>query len=247
MPFERTDRLNIGALTISPTQIDANRYQLVSRVVAGLAHEVKNPIHAAIINLELLRRRVDEPKPELLERIDNLEQQVTTIHELIDPLFRFLRPQHGGVDWIDLDDAVGALMPMLRAYCRVARVEISHDPSAGALIVADNAALQQILLNLVVNAVDAMHPDGGRIEVRTIPAEREVFLHVSDTGPGFPDEILARYHEPGATTRSGYAGLGLAISRHLAEEAGGRIEIEEPAAGTGGAHILIALSRAASA
>jgi signal transduction histidine kinase len=245
MPLEDTDKSNLGALTISPTQIQANRYELVSRVVDGLAHEVKNPIHAAIINLELLRRRSGDPDTrQLLGRIDLLEQQVTSVHELVDSLFRFLRPDCESAGWIELDDAIGALMPVLRAYCRVARVEIAHEPANGAISAIERAALQQIVLNLVVNAVEAMRPHGGRIELRTVPAGREVHLHVSDTGPGISDAVIPHLGEPGGSTSAGCSGLGLAVCRHLAEEAGGRIELGESESG---ATVVLTLTSAAGA
>lgn len=245
MPLEDSDRSSFGALTISPIQIQANRYELISRVVDGLAHEVKNPIHAAIINLELLRRRGIESDLEQRQgRIDLLEEQVTTVHELVDALFRFLRPACDLAPWIDLDDAIGALMPMLQAYCRVARVEIVYHPAGGAIGAIARSALQQIVLNLVVNAVEAMQPEGGRIELHARPVGREVHLHIHDTGPGLPDAIVLHLGEPGRSTRPGHSGMGLAVSRHLAEEVGGRVEVEKS---EGGARLLLALVRAASA
>lgn len=245
MPLEDSDQSSFGALTISPIQIQANRYELISRVADGLAHEVKNPIHAAIINLELIRRRSGEPDPQqLLGRIDLLEQQVTNVHDLVDALFRILRPDFDPAGWLDIDDAIGALMPLLRAYCRVARVEIEYLPADSAISAISRAALQQIVLNLVVNAVEAMRPAGGRIELRTVAVGREIHLRVSDSGPGFPDTFGPRLGEPGSSTRPGSSGLGLAVSRHLAEEAGGRIEIEES---DRGARLLLALARAVSA
>lgn len=245
MPLEDSDQSSFGALTISPIQIQANRYELISRVVDGLAHEVKNPIHAAIINLELLRRRSGgQDLQQQLGRIDLLEEQVTNVHELVDALFRFLRPAYDAVPWIDLDDAIGALMPLLRAYCRVARVEVVYEPSGSTISAISRSALQQIVLNLVVNAVEAMCPAGGRIKIQTAPVGREVHLRITDSGPGFPASIVPRLGEPGSSTRSGHSGLGLAVSRHLAEVAGGRIEVEES---EDGARLLLALTRAASA
>ncbi len=248
MHFERTDGVNIGAPTISPTQIQANRYDLLSRVVAGLAHEVKNPIHAAVINLELLRRRVAEPDPEMmLERIGLLEQQVGRVHELVDALFRFLRPTNEPVRWIDIDDAIGAIMPIIHAYGRVARMEFSYTPAGGAMADIDRAALQQIMLNLVVNSVDAMRPAHGEIRIRGAMAGEEIHLRISDTGPGAPAGTGPAHAEPGVDSRTECAGLGLAIARHLAEEAGGRIDVEETDGGTGGTHLLLVLRRAACA
>jgi signal transduction histidine kinase len=246
MPLEDSDQSSFGALIISPIQIQANRYQLLSRVVDGLAHEVKNPIHAAVINLELLRRLINRPDPALmLERVDLLEQEVESVHDLIDALFRFLRPSEPE-EWVSLDEAIGGIMPMLHAYCRVGRVEISHEPSNAMLVTMDRAAVQQVILNLVVNAVDAMHPAGGKIEIRGTLQGEEVQLRIRDTGPGFPVEVGSRLDEPGAPVPLGAAGLGLAVTRHLAEEAGGRIQIEEPDGGATGACLLLAFSKASA-
>jgi signal transduction histidine kinase len=114
------------------------------------------------------------------------------------------------------------------------------------LVTMDRAAVQQVILNLVVNAVDAMHPAGGKIEIRGTLQGEEVQLRIRDTGPGFPVEVGSRLDEPGAPVPLGAAGLGLAVTRHLAEEAGGRIQIEEPDGGATGACLLLAFSKASA-
>jgi signal transduction histidine kinase len=248
MPFDRDDQLYSGALDLSPTQVQANRYELLSRVVDGLAHEVKNPIHAAVINLELLRRRVADPDSATrLARIDLLEEGITQLHDLIDALFRFLRPSSEDAGWSDLDGAIAAILPMIRAYCRVARVEVGYTVASGMMVGIESSTLQQIVLNLVVNAVDARRAARGKIEIEGAVVGDEVHLWVSDTGPRAP---AVNAPGPGATEdadRPGTAGWRLTISRRLAEEAGGRIEIEGPADGTGGARLVLVLRSAVSA
>ena len=102
-------------------------------------------------------------------------------------------------------------------------------------------ALRQVLLNLVQNALDAT-PPGGRIRARAERRDDQLWLRVADSGPGIPDALHQHIFEPFFTTRPDRAGgLGLAISRRIAEEAGGRLELEPARADAGGSVFVLKL------
>jgi signal transduction histidine kinase len=234
--------VNIGALAVSRAQIRANRYDLLCRLVDGLAHEVKNPVYAAIINLELLRRRSERLDPGwIVERVGILEYEIGRVHELVDGLFRFIRSDLEVSEWVDPDGVIESILPILRAYAQVARVELSYEPAGDLLIPMNGAAIQQILLNLAVNAVEALRPAGGRVEIRGALDEREVQLRIRASAPGEP---ASRIEPWSSVITPEFSDPGFAISRALAEEAGGCIEIEGAGADATGASILIALRRA---
>jgi len=242
MPVDLSDQLEIETLSLTPEQILAHRYRLLSRLVDGLAHEVKNPIHSVVINLELLRRRRDQSEL-ILERSDLIERDVTRVHEIVDALFQLLRPRYGAEAWCDLDESVAAIFPLVQAYCRVARVEISCSAGGCAIVRIDKPHLQQIVLDLVVHTVDRLRPGGGSLVMQTILSEREVHLHIR----GSPHAEAARSRADQGEERDGNdAGLvdpGLAASRLLAQQAGGNVLIQYPD-DVAGTSILIRLQRA---
>lgn len=242
MPVDLTDSLNIETIALAPAHILANRYQLLSRVVEGLAHEVKNPIHAAVINLELLRRRSDQPET-VLARTELLEADITRIHDIVDALFRFLRPQQDDAEWIDIDDAIGAIMPLIYAYCRVARVTISLSSNGSALSNIRKADLQQIILNLIIHTVDELQPAGGNIDLEVSRVGQEI--HILIRGMARNRTALANAGMDGSSesTRTEQIDPGLAASRVLAKQTGGNILIQQPD-GDASSSILIQLERA---
>src|SRR5690606_22308390 len=141
------------------------------------------------------------------ERIDLLEEEVGSVHELIDAFFRFLRAEDESTTVVDLDEVLADLLPLVRAYCRVARVEVVYEPAGGALVRIGLASLQQIVLNLIVNAVDAMRPAGGRISIGTTDPGGEVHLRIGDTGPGFSADAPLIIGDAALGSRPDRAGL----------------------------------------
>lgn len=237
-----------SVIAVTPLHVQANRYHLVSRMAEGLAHEVKNPIHAAVINLELLRRRLHDPDPARAdERIDHLEREIARVHTLVDSFFHLLRPAPERAEPLEIDEALGAIMPVLGGLGKVSRVEVEYHPAGSAIIALPRSALQHVVLNLAVNALEAMRPGGGRLELRAHRGEDEVRLEVADSGPGISPAALAKLGEPGFTTREGHAGLGLAVARALLAEYGGRLELEEAGGGGEGARFVLAFRRARGA
>lgn len=242
MPVDLTDLLNIETFALAPAQIVANRYQLLSRLVDGLAHEVKNPIHSAIINLELLRRRSDQSEF-VLQRTDIIEKDLGRIHELVDALFHLLRPRADSSGRCDIDAAMGGIIPLVEAYCHVARVSLAYAPDGPTMVRIDRTDLQQILLNLIIHAVDRLRPAGGTLSLQVTRSIDNVQILIRGAGRGGE---AAPGLEAGVAIDGTCAGTnypGLAASRLLAKKACGCVQIEYPDVGAGSS-ILIELERA---
>lgn len=245
----RKARVKTGTLSVTSLHVQANRLDLLSRLADDLAHEIKNPIHAAVINLELLKRRIGSGEAEgALERVHRLEEEIARVHQLAEWLLQLLRPSREGPEPIDLDQLVSDMLPALEVLGKVSRVLVWYEPAEqGAAVAAPRAELRHALLNLVANALDAMRPGGGRLDLRGSCTAGEVGLLVRDSGPGVAEEVAERIGTPGYSTRPGRSGLGLAVARALIEGAGGRIELA-PSGGTGeGAAFLLALPRTTGA
>jgi signal transduction histidine kinase len=216
---------------VTELQVQANRLDLLGRVADDLAHEIKNPLHAIVINLELVRRRVVQQHAEgALERTAVVEEELQRVHDLIDQMLHLLRPGRPEERAFDADSVLRELEPLLVALCRVARARLQLVTGASRLIPMRRAAFKHALLNLVQNGLEAMAPAGGELRIRTTAEGGEFRLRVEDEGCGVTADLAAGIWEPGRTTRAGRAGLGLAVARALVEEAGGRLDLEAGAA-----------------
>ncbi|MBI4408159.1 MAG: HAMP domain-containing histidine kinase [Gemmatimonadetes bacterium] len=230
---------------MTPLHVQANRLELIRRLAEDIAHELKNPLHSLVINLELLRRRVAGGATDsALDRVAILEQELGRVHRLTDALLQLMRASHQNGRAFAIEAGMAELLPLLEAQARHDRVELTCESAGDETRAAGRwDAIRFVILNLVANALDAMRPTGGALELRWSCTDDEVSLCVRDTGPGVSPELLDRFWLPGVSTHPGRAGLGLAVARHLAEEAGGRLELEAPAAAAGGAVFRLVLKR----
>ena len=198
-----------------------NRLADLGQMAAHVAHEVRNTLVPVMLYLGLLRRRIagDGASLEVLDKITaGMTALDATVHDLLhftsdrDPQRRPfpLRPL--------IDDLLASLAPQLSAQTISVQVEISP----ADWVVADREMIRRAVLNLVLNALDAM-PHGGTLAIRSIRQAESIELEVVDTGPGLSAEALGRAFEPFYTTKPAGTGLGLAIVYRIAEVHGGRV------------------------
>lgn len=220
-----------------------NQLELVSRWADDLAHEIKNPLHAMVINLELVKRRATgEDAGALIQRAEVVESELYRVHALVDSLLRLVRPWPDTTT-ADVDAVLEGLLPVFQARSRIRRVEYIHRPGGGIARVSPGV-LAQVVLNLVDNALDAL-PEGGRLETRTGGDDGTVRIEVIDSGSGLPRELADRVREPGVSGRHDRSGLGLAVASRLVGEAGGTLSLERE--GEAGTRAIVALPRSGSA
>jgi len=207
-----------------------DRLGAAGRLVAQLAHEIRNPIASLRNCLELIRRRVDED-PEAREFADLAIDELLRMHELAEQMLDLNRPRDTGVQ--RCHPAVVARevsrLALVGAGRDALQIMVSGDDRLEAAIGPD--ALKQVLLNLVQNGREAYvgwagKPDGpARVVINVTPASDEISIEVSDNGPGIPPGILSRVFDPFFTTKEAVhgVGLGLFVAEGLVRTAGGRI------------------------
>jgi two-component system, sporulation sensor kinase D len=142
-------------------ELQAGRFELLSRMADDLAHEIKNPLHAMVINLEVLRRRVAAGQMEsALERTAVLEQELRRVNELVHKLLLLIRPARDGVQLLDLDEVLDEIVPLLELQARVARVPFEYSPVGAPMRVpVQREALAYALLGLGREALAAATTD----------------------------------------------------------------------------------------
>ncbi len=205
----------------------SQRLETVGTLAGGIAHDVNNQLAAIVGQLNLGREYLPKEHP-AARRMEKAEDAAQRCAQMIKSLLGFTHQARPELEDLDLNDLVrrtGNLVERLLGG-RV-RLELDLAPELGS-VRGDHVSLEQVLMNLAVNARDAM-PQGGRLVVSTRPAANgEICLAVKDTGTGIPEEILPKIFDPFFTTKEvgKGTGLGLAMVFGIVQAHGGRIEVE---------------------
>lgn len=222
----------------------ANRMDLVARWADDLAHEIKNPLHAMVINLELVKRRaVSGDAGPAVERAEVVENELHRVHGLVESLLRLVRPWPSE-SVCDADRVFEQLLPVLGARTRIRRVDYVHQPGGGFVAIPPGD-LALILLNLIDNAIEAS-PEGGTLTTALEMRREAVILRVQDEGEGIPADVLAGSGYRGHAPRPDRSGLGLPVSARLIRQAGGELEFHSGPGGRG-TEAVVTIPRAPSA
>jgi signal transduction histidine kinase len=210
----------------------ASQLEGLARVYRTAAHELRAPLSAMMINLDLLRESLSGggDAPELK---DSQERYVGVLREELERLNRSLSqvmtealPPTGRRDRFDLREALGELGALLAGQARRQGVELAtRVPPEPVVLLGYRDRLKQAFLNVAVNALEAM-PNGGRMGIVMETEEGLVRVTLADSGPGIPAELLSRIYEREFTTKGGGSGIGLYVARALVELHGGRIRVD---------------------
>lgn len=203
--------------------LEIERQASLGQVAAGLAHDIRNPLTTMHTTLQALVRR--EPNPEHREMLLMLDEEIDRVNDVIGNLLNFARPRDPQRELVALPELFDSLTALVNASARRQNVFIDIDCPEGLSVYADAGQLRQILMNLTLNALQAMR-GGGRITYSASQTDKDTALYVSDNGPGMPEEILSRATEPFFTTKETGTGLGLAICQTLAVRNGAQLSIE---------------------
>ena len=201
---------------------------------AGLAHEVRNPLNAAKLQLELLERRLrrEHDDPKLLEPTDLAQKEIERLTALLNDFLTFARPSELHGDERDVAAIIRQVFELehVAAMAQGKSLQLVVAPESLTALV-DAAKIHQIVLNLVRNALEATSA-GGHVTVELLTLEGAFCIRVQDDGPGIPDEIQNRIYEPFFSTKEGGTGLGMSIVHSLVALHGGSIAIDTSRRGT---------------
>jgi C4-dicarboxylate-specific signal transduction histidine kinase len=207
----------------------AGRASTAGELATSLAHEVNQPLAAIVANAQAGRRflaREPVARDDVDEILRDIAQQGQRASEVIRRLREFLRKHTAARRVLDLNQVVRDALPLVRRELEENRVRLALElASAAPEVEADPVQLQQVLVNLVKNACEAMaeFPGERNILARTASSDARATIEVSDTGPGLAPEVEARLFEPYVTTKPAGMGLGLAICRSIVEAHGGKL------------------------
>lgn len=217
--------------------VSSERLATVGRLAAGVAHEVGNPLSGILGYVALARMKA--PTPELKDFLERIDHEVQRIDRIIRGLLELGRPGTASLGPVEVGAVVETCVRLVRAAPELANVTVELGLEPGLLARADAGPLSQIIINLLLNAAQAMGGKG-RVRVTTRREEGEARLVVEDAGPGIPADVMPRLFEPFFTTKGREGtGLGLAVSLRLAQVMGGGLRAEN--APGGGARFTVSL------
>jgi len=230
----------------SPDDQDRSRaetYAEFAALVGGLAHEIRNPLSTIRLNMELLAEDFENTDPasptkqrdrRAKAKIDLVRQECDRLQKLLGDFLDFARQESLTLEPGSLNAEIEQLLDFFSIRAKEAGVEIVRylDPELPAVRL-DRETFRSAVLNLLINAVQAMEGAGGQLVVRTRPAGLGVLLELIDTGPGMDAETLGKVFGAFYTTKQGGSGLGLPTARKIVEAHGGTIDVESaPGRGT---------------
>ncbi len=231
---ERTRELQLANRQLEATTkqlIMSEKLAAIGEITAGVAHEINNPIAVMQGNLEVIRAVVGDRAEQAKVEFQLLDEQIQRISQIVTKLLQFARPEEfaGFVDRHAPGPAVADCLPLVQHLLARAAIEVRLENTAERLVLMNRTELQQVIVNLMVNAIHAM-PDGGRLRIETRDSDRGgrpgVEIVVSDSGVGMDPDVAAKVFDPFFTTkRQQGTGLGLSISQTLVRRQGGTISL----------------------
>ena len=213
---------------IKPAQLAelSRRIAMVGRLTAGVAHEMKNPLNAMTIHLELLKQKLAAGKS-ASQHVEIIEQEIRRLDERIQGFLKFVRPDEARFGPVAIAPLVSSVLDAVQPEAERVGVSITRGCADGGLRVEGDAAqLRDAFLNLAQNAIQAM-PKGGRLGIScTALPNRRVRVRVEDTGVGIAPENLAKIFELYYTTKERGTGVGLSMVYRTVQIHNGEIDVE---------------------
>lgn len=201
----------------------------IGEITAGVAHEINNPVAVIQGNVDVMRQTLGEDADQIETELNLIDRQVIRIGAIVGKLLQFARPTEFGTfeESVDIVPLIEDSLVLVKHQYSKLDIEVERNYAPCARVRINPGELQQVIINLVINAVQAMGT-AGTLSIAVKDMQRDghdgICLTVADTGPGIPPEQLSSVFDPFHTTKSGQGtGLGLSISQTLVQRAGGLI------------------------
>jgi signal transduction histidine kinase len=218
---ESLDRLNAAEETLRRQ----DRLAALGEMSAGIAHEIRNPLGVISSSAQLLGKKIDDPAEGTRQLLDIIQEETIRLNGLITDFLTFGRPAQPVLCCIDLRTVSARAVEHIEGLARERSIQVVAElPETPMPASVDPDMIQQVLLNLLLNALEASRQEGV-VTVRLQPADTSLRLEVHDNGCGIPPENLSKIFNPFFTTKEKGTGLGLANAHRLIEMHGGSLTV----------------------
>ncbi|MCX7991475.1 MAG: ATP-binding protein [Proteobacteria bacterium] len=221
--IEELKKINLALKSAQEEIIFSEKMATVGRLSAGLAHEIGNPLTSIMGYISYLKENAKSDEER--EILDLIFRETERINRIIRDLLNFARSKNeGGVSVCNVRDVIEDIIRLLAPQKDFKNIELINNVSEGKAVIFSTEELKQVLLNIIINAVDASR-DGGKIQIDYQIEEDNFIISVTDEGGGIPDEIADKIFDPFFTTKpvGKGTGLGLSVAHSLVTKYGGKI------------------------
>jgi signal transduction histidine kinase len=221
------EKLDSGTRKHFESQIAlAHRLTAINRLTGRVAHEIKNPLNSIALRLEMLRSRVVEDFPDVQPEFAILSEEIARLDRVVRTFLDFNRPVDVTFEDVDAVASTAETVALIEPEAAAKGIAVSLDhPQAPVLIRADAGLLQQAILNIAVNAIEAME-SGGCLRILIERAGDNCIIRIADTGPGIAPDQMDKIFQLYFTTKPKGTGIGLAMAYRAMQLHGGTIEVE---------------------
>jgi signal transduction histidine kinase len=211
----------------------ADRLSAISKITGGVAHEVKNPLNAILMHVELARMKMAKGDTDIEPQMDIISREILRLDRVVKTFLDFTRPVELNLAEIPLEEFVNEIVDLARPQAAFAGIQVQVEQRGdGATIRADKDMLKQAVLNVAVNAIEAM-PAGGQLRFISAIDHDEAEIRIADSGPGIPPELRDKIFRLYFTTKKEGSGIGLAMTFRIVQLHDGTIDFaSEPGKGT---------------
>jgi signal transduction histidine kinase len=211
----------------------SRRLAAIGRLTSGVGHEVKNPINAIVVHLELLRNKLDGSDERAMRHLEIIQSEIQRLDRVVQTLVDFSRPVELELVEQDLRHVVSSVLLLASAEFATHNVQVSSRlPENPVMAKIDADLMKQALLNVVINGAQAM-ASGGRLEVSLGGDARAASISIRDEGEGIPDDVRQKIFDLYFTTKREGSGIGLAMTYRILQLHNGRVDVQsQPGNGT---------------
>ncbi|MFQ5602110.1 MAG: PAS domain-containing sensor histidine kinase [bacterium] len=227
--LQRLEQLDVAQRKAAHShQTIRNELRTFSRFLDIMSHEIKNPLHALGINIDLLKSKIkkNQSKETMLKNAEILENEIEHMEEVIQGFLSYVRPGKPKRERVPINKIIKDTCQGVSAEAEKSKIRIESRLSRSVQhVLIDKGHLQQALLNIIINAIHATRA-GGKINVRSWTKKKKIFVSVKDTGAGISKEQLKKIFDLYYTTKKNGSGLGLPVTKRLIEANGGQMQLE---------------------
>jgi signal transduction histidine kinase len=202
----------------------ADRLTAISRISGGVAHEVKNPLNAILLHVEVARAKLARGDGDVSPEMDIIAREILRLDRVVRTFLDFSRPVELKLASIGVNDLVGEIVDLARPQAAAAKIRLDvRQEAEGVEVRVDKDLMKQAVLNVVVNAMQAM-PDGGELRFESTVRGDTAEIRLTDSGPGIPPELKDKIFRLYFSTKEKGSGIGLAMTFRIVQLHDGTID-----------------------
>lgn len=209
----------------------SERLAVMGELSASIAHEIRNPLASIKGSIDIISEGI-KPDESKYEFVNIIKKEIDRLTKLTTEFLAFAKPEVPNKILISINDVINSLITLINKHAQKSNVKIETNLSSELpLILIDPQQIKQALMNILLNAIQAME-EGGTVKIDTNKDSSNVIISITDQGPGIPEEMLPKIFDPFFTTKTEGTGLGLSISYQLIKQHNGNIIVESSNKGT---------------